>query len=519
MISTLASARHGAVLRHLCRHELRTHRRLLTAWALVMAAHPLLAALPWFGVNGPKAAMLPMLLPLTRVLLMAVIVAGMVQDDSPVDDRAFWRTRPVPAPLLAASKALIALGAFVLAPTAVVAALAWYFGIPLAHWPPLLAQVIITETAVVGLVLMVATRTRTLATLLLAAVFATGSFVLLINAIERYRRLPWVIERGLMADPQLAFSGDLGVIAVATAGLFFIGYRGHTRRHTFAAGVFGGALAIIGVWFVPLLRAERAEAPAFTVELTGTEVRAERLTRDGKQIGLVAHPKLTGLRATDRVEMFLLHGQLQTPSGVRDARRDSEPRSVVPDAGRPQAPLLAVLDPDTFAAIAGQRVRFAGTLNVHIARKAAVATTTLRPGGTVATDSMRFTITDLDSDEFSARRAVARGLQVRLLLPWARSQPIPQFQLRDPDSGCLRLTSPYSEAPYHPGVLLPTLSRPFNAVRAVVSIPPDGCALDYGRTQLQLVQEQRYEVVPHDASLEFTVPTAVEPLRTPHWDR
>ncbi|HTV02512.1 MAG TPA: hypothetical protein VMF13_18330, partial [Luteitalea sp.] len=327
MTMPLTAPRAATTLWHLCLHEVRVHRRLLFAWVLIAAAHPLVASMNWFGPSGPRGALMVMLLPLARVLVMAVIVAGMVHGDSPIDERAFWRTRPVPAPLLAASKALVAGGAFVLAPAALVTAAAWYFGIPLSDWPALLVQVVVTEAAAVGLVLTVATRTRVLPTLLLGAVFVVATFMLLISAIERLGRLPWVIERGLMADPQLAFWADLVVIAVAVTGLFFIGYRGPGERHRFAAGVLGSVLALIGVWFVPALRAERPGTPAFTMDLADAHVWAERLTRDGKQIGIVVQPRVTPLRPGDTFEMTLLDGQLQTPAGVRAARRASDPRN------------------------------------------------------------------------------------------------------------------------------------------------------------------------------------------------
>jgi len=100
------------LLWHLIAADLRRHRLLLIAWLVVIAASATLEAVtPMLAADasvGVSTGMLGTLLWLTEWLLMAFIVALVIQTHPLVGSNAFWMTRPIrPGMLLAGKMALL----------------------------------------------------------------------------------------------------------------------------------------------------------------------------------------------------------------------------------------------------------------------------------------------------------------------------------------------------------------------------------------------------------------------------
>ena len=498
---------------HLCRHEVRDQRAYLAVWAALIVAHPLLASVPLPGAGAPRVALVFLVLPLLRVLLMTIVVGAIVHGDSPIDERAFWRTRPIAPVHLALAKWLVVVLTFVVLPTVVVCAVALSVQVPIWHWPWMLFQVIATEGAITGLVLVLASRTRHIAALLLATTGVAGVLVLLLNALEQLRRVPWMRDRGLMADSVLATGAGLSVMTVAAIGLLVLAYRGHAARRPFAVAILATFLALVAPWFLPALRTPRPAPFAVDVDMDGATVRAEQLGPTDDRVGLVVEPRVVNLRDTDRAQVFLLDGRLQTRHGPRESRRSNEPRSVVASAGRPQAPLVAVLDATTFAALAGRPVRFEGRFNVDVTREETVAAAPLEVGQTLTGDVTFLRLDDVrPQPAITSWDTVATGRQIYLQRPTVTRWGV-EFRLRDRDGGCVTQGYPQVLLPFQADVVLPTLARPFSVYEVALALPPNGCTPDLGRTIVEMRRTQHPAPTAVPVAFSFVVPERVDPAR------
>ncbi len=96
------------VILHLVRHDLRAHRHLILAWLALVVAQPLVSVLPLWSALASTGPAVSVFLTATRLLLGAVALATIVQADSPLDDRAFWRTRPIAPGTMATAKLMTA---------------------------------------------------------------------------------------------------------------------------------------------------------------------------------------------------------------------------------------------------------------------------------------------------------------------------------------------------------------------------------------------------------------------------
>jgi hypothetical protein len=498
---------------HLCRHEVHDQRAYLAAWVALVLVHPMAASVNWLPAGAPRVALVSMALPCLRVLLMAIVVGSMVHGDSPRDELAFWRTRPIAPARIALSKWLVVVLAFVLLPTAVVCAVALSVHVPAWHWPAMIMQVLLTEGAITGLVLVLATRTRHIATLLLTTTAALAAFVLLLNSLEQLRRVPWMRERDLMADSALATGAGLGLIAAAAAGLLLVAYRGHAARRSFAVGVLAAVVGLVAPWFAPALRATRPTPFSVDIDVSAATVRAEHLgPRDGR-IGLVVEPRVGNLRGTDTAEVFLLDGWLHTPYGTRGVRQRTEPRHVAASADRPQAPLVAVLDAATFASLAGRPVRFDGQFNVDVTREETVATARLEAERTLVGDASYLRLEDVGLQaSYSDWRSLATGMHVQMRKPGVPGG-IYEFRLRDADGSCVTRSYPQMLVPFQTGLVLPTLSRPFSVHQVALAVPPSSCTPDLPRTIVEMRRKEKPPPSTVRVTFSFVVPATAGPPR------
>jgi hypothetical protein len=79
---------------HLLAQDLRAHRRLLGVWVAVVVAHPLTTLLPWGRWSGSLLLLPAILIVIARIVLGAVVLGSILQQDSPIDDRAFGVRAP-----------------------------------------------------------------------------------------------------------------------------------------------------------------------------------------------------------------------------------------------------------------------------------------------------------------------------------------------------------------------------------------------------------------------------------------
>jgi hypothetical protein len=524
----MSGSRGQSVLHHLLRHDVLTHRRLLIAWVGTVLAHPLAGWLSWTTVGTGNAIernawvrgdvpILAVLLVALRLVLMVVTIGLIVQGDSPVDDRAFWRTRPIEAGRLARAKLLLCGLVFVAFPTLVVCGVAAAVGVPWAHWPSMLWQVIATDTALAGTVFVLATRTRHVTNLLLAVACCVGVLYLIISALQSLRHVAWLHDRNVLADPAIATGVTFAWVSLAAGVLGVVAYRGTAWRNRFAMGVLATVLLIVASWFVPALRAARPQQEPVSVEATGAPIRAERLRTADGLVGIVVEPIVSGLKDTDRAQLFLLDGMLSGPWGTRAARPGVGPRSVFADDTRPAAPLLAVLDERAFAALAGRPATFRGRFNVQVERTQIVATAPLAAGVTFTTPHTKLRLKRLVADsEGRGRESVADGVMLWLHVP-ATWTPGYTYRLRAADDGCEATALPFGwrGSSFMDIALLPTLARPFYVHRVTLSAMGTTCVPRGPGTTIELLSTIHYATpvaVPITAT--FRVPGAAEPART-----
>ena len=496
---------------HLMRHDMATHRAMLLAWLLVVLAHPVVAAVPVNVETDPQQLAPGMLLMLTRVVLTVVTVATLVQADSPVDEQAFWRTRPVSSRRMALAKLLLAWLAFVALPVAIVCGVGLAVHLPWHHWPSAVAQSLVSQGALVALVTVVATRTRRVPTLLVALCVVVGALYLLGASLQELRRVPWIHELDILADPALALFASQAWVAAAGGLLCVIAYRGPSARTRFALVCLASLLVLIAFWFLPTLRARRPVPAAVSLAVDPGRMRAERLTHAAR-VGIVAPAAVRDLGPLDRASVFLRDGTLHIASGPHHVPAPEDPRSVARSGRQRQAAVLAVLDQSAFSAVAGRPARFEGHLSVQVEQRRVVDVAPFAPGGVLRGPHSVLTLHQVAPAEPAHPWAtVASGTELLLRTP-GEWRPGYEYVLADRRSDCLLQVYAWNDGtrPYLEAALLPVLARPF--VVRPVHLTVAGqlrCTPDRTTSELQL---RRFMTPPPTVvplSVEFTVPDEV----------
>jgi len=245
------------VLPHLIAHDLRVHGPLFAAWAGIVVAHPLVAILPWHEDAVAFGWVLAAALVAARILLTVMLVAGLVQADSPNDDSAFWRTRPIRPATMAAAKLSVALAVFVGIPLIVVLSVALALDVRVSHWPASSAGVVLGEAPLVLAAVIAAALTRRMSTAVVALTAAAGVLAIvetsLLDAVIHYR--PWL----RLAETSADFTWMAAWVGTWLFGAAIAVWWRATGRP--AAAIASGA-SVIGVFFLWLLPATYASAGA-----------------------------------------------------------------------------------------------------------------------------------------------------------------------------------------------------------------------------------------------------------------
>jgi hypothetical protein len=497
-----------AVVLHLVRHDLRTHRHLLLAWVAIVVVHPLASLLAWPAIDATGVAVPPFLVA-SRLVLGAAAIATIVQADSPLDDRTFWRTRPVAARTMAAAK--LVMGAlFVAVPLLVVLVVARLLGIPAGHLPSTIAQVVVTDAAAVGLVLFLSARTRHVATMLIALLGTLLAGYVLIVAITETLRVPWVRQFYALGppSPQIALPTMLAIVALVSwimTTLVFLGERYRLRLLLLCAT---GVLTLAVIWFVPAARGHRPtprfdRAPSISVD--AGRVRAERLASG--RVALFSEGSLTGLQPGDRARQYLLDGMLDTPVGTLPARESTDLR-FLEGHPEPNTVLLGVLSDMDFQRLAGRPVRFDGRLTLEVSRTDVLGTLPVAAGEVLDAGDLRLRLHDVQPSVIVPAnfRAVATA-DVTWTATWTQGSRLPLTQWWLRQGANRRFIGRFARARYAWLVLLPSLAQPFGWQHAVLTVPAGtGAPIDAESATIEIEEPHGPVSTQRPARVAFVVP-------------
>lgn len=502
---------------HLLRHDVRQHWRLLLAWTLFIIAQPIVAVL-FRGEPGKPAAIdgvIPALLVIgARLLVGAVLVMTVVQQDAPLDNRTFWRTRPIAPATMAAAKLLLVALALLGLPLLVTLGVAIVAEVPLWYWPTIAIQVLLIDGALLGLTLVCAAFTRHLSTALVVAILT----LLLGLSVYSYASRAGVALHtpmpmtAMYVDPTYAAPTLLLVLVVALwtmAVALWWGVRGRSRALAVAAAA---SVALVVVWYVPAARLHRRPPladkvmPALTLD--PQSVRALSLPDTPQRIAIVADVRVAGEEVETIKDLWLVEGTLDDGRAARHARASNEPNTGYAP-GQPVAAMLAVLSPEEFHDLRGRRVHFRGRFTANVRRGARLAAGPLSPATRLATPIGHYRATRVTP----ASRDVAAG-ELVLLRPLTTSRGYPEFVLRDARSG-RRLDAVFwwpARTSFSYLLLLPTLARPFEWDPVHLRFAqPSASTVDPERTSVELHElEPSWHATPA-ADLAFVMPDEFTP--------
>lgn len=444
---------------HLIGHDLRTHRLEIVTWLLLLCAHvPFGYAVVTDALPLAPEVATPTLL-LVRLALAAIIIASILQADAPSDDRTFWRTRPVPRGSIAVAKVGLIVALFLGLPLAVVLLEAVWLRVPLSHVPTIVLDVVMLDGAMVGLMVLVATLTRRVASMVLALI-GSGVVLFLLVALAGLVLRSAPVRRVYEAAPQKADDvlPALGVLlAITTWTMSLYAWRRSTDRRGLsligATGLAAGAVALA----VPSVHAHRG-AETFVgrrAQVTNATLVA-RVAADGGPVNVLAPVALEGVSLhaggtiSVRDGLMLVEGKrFPVSSGVAGyTRLDREL-------------WVATLSPQDFLGAAGRPARLTGTVDVDVKESGNLGRLVLRRREVLAVDGLRLAMVDgVDSAGASTRRlGVTWTRQDLANFGWSQTELF--FRAAESADRAPVAVSPAYVTRWVDGAMLPTLAMPF----------------------------------------------------------
>lgn len=507
---------------HLMGHDVRVHWRLMVAWTLLLAAHPIVAVLaspaaPMLGGGGTSTATAAAFIG-ARLVLCAVLVIALVQQDAPHSDLASWRTKPISPVAMATAKGITVAAATLLLPVIVVLTVAALAEVPLADWPGIALRIVATDGALVGVVLASAAFTRHASTALVTVVGVLAGAILIFGTAARVttRMVDHTGRVWLAADPFMALPTLVLICAVTSWTVALLAWSGHRRRRAMLAVVAGGAVALLAAWYVPAARLHHRETPAppptMTLRLSSTDVRARTLPGGDRQVALLTTYDTEGSASASVERLWLSEGRLDLGAGTKPARGLRDPTIASPSARREA--LVGVVSAAEFATAMGRRARFRGRFQLETRLGRVIDAGPLSTGLHLVSRRATFRGAATASDDI----AVARGALTVVSRPMA---PVPgiDFFLRESQTGTRvgPLFVWHARTALSYLALLPTLTRPFEWDTVELRLPGSlSAGVDVSATTLELQETTdpnlRLNV---DATLEFTVPAAISAPDTP----
>jgi hypothetical protein len=359
-------------LRHLVAHDVRQHWQLLTAWIAIVVAHPVLAAVSWSEDALASAMVLAAGLVGARVVIGAAVIATVVQADSPIDDRAFWRTRPISPATMAGAKLTLACLVFVLVPLLVVLSVAAALQLPARHWPATVLAVVLGEVPLVMLVVVVASRTRRSSTALVGLV---GVLMLLLLIAVIVGQVVIQVEPTVRHFDPFAAPLALALWTVACLSvLATAAWWGTRARAVLLIGSAVGVLGLLALWLVPTVRSARSTLAATGIAPVLIRLDARRVAGSRVRLAAVVSHAVSA-------DTNLMMENVTIAIGDRIARLPVvRPTVVQPGSPSERAFTVAHLSEDDALALRGQPVRITGQLVIWSSRRTTDAQAMLMAG-------------------------------------------------------------------------------------------------------------------------------------------
>lgn len=451
---------------HLMRHDVGQHWRLLLAWTVLIVAHPAVSLLSRGDGREATPGLGPtvgLLVIGVRLLMGAVLTLGIVQQDAPLDDRTFWRTRPIaPRTMGLAKLALVAL-VMLGVPLVVVGVVAWLAKVPLSYWPTMASHILLLDGTMVGLILLGGVLTRHLSSGLVAVITTVSVALVGFGYASRPGVVTYAHDTSWMrqVDPVYALPTLLMICVLALWSMALLLWSGTPGRlRALIVGVIAATL-LLTAWYFPGARLHRrlipSDAPRLRLRLAASGVHATRLPTTPERIALLTTATVEGRERDALQALWLATGTIDVGEGPRNARTPRDPNVGNRPGEEPRA-LLAVISPEEFAAMQGRRVQIRARYTADVRSEQKLATAPLAPGAVLVTPLGSLRVTSVSP---ASGAIAAADLTVLRRLP-ERGRGLDLF-LRDgvtgPRIGPLFLW--HARTPLSYLLQLPTLARPF----------------------------------------------------------
>ena len=233
-------------IRHLCASDLRRFHWLvngvvgieLVRASLVEGSVHLAPATARSGLGPAGAEMAIPLLDFGIVVMTALVTAILVQADHPTDDRAFWRTRPIPPIAMAGAKLLSMTLLFVVVPSAINAIRLAAYGAPAGAIAAATVQIAVLAGVVCVPAWFIAVIARTLPRFLgtvfgvmIGAYFLMGFMAMIVGFQTRGVVRPGLgVVPGILDWQHTGIHGWWGGLISTVAGLAILAAHYATRR-------------------------------------------------------------------------------------------------------------------------------------------------------------------------------------------------------------------------------------------------------------------------------------------------
>lgn len=444
---------------HLVRRDLRTHRVEVTVWLLLLAAHvPFGAAVIAGSLPIHPEVATPMLI-LVRMGLAAITIASILQADAPSDARTFWRTRPIPRATMAFAKVGLIAALFLGAPLAVVLLEAWWLRVPVSHLPTIVFDVVCQDGALVGLMLLVATLTRRVASMVLALVATGVGLSLLLSVVGLVLRSS-AVRRVYDAAPQKVDDvlPALGILlALTTWAMALYAWRQAAGRRGLAALGVAGMIAGVAVLAVPSIHASHGAERSVgrRAQVTGGTLVA-RTASDGGSVTLFAPLEFDGVASQ-------ADGTISVRAGGLEANGRRWP---VSSGLQGYTPLdrelwVASLPAEEFAGLAGRQAHVSGLVDVDVKEPGHFGRLPLRRGEVLEVEGLRLEVIDGAGHDSAptGRLAVTWTRQALANFSWSQTEVF--FRSNQGAARARVAASPAYTRRAVDGAMLPTLAMPF----------------------------------------------------------
>lgn len=433
------------LLAHLARTDLRQFRWPILLWiVLVVAETILLASRPALGADVRLYANAGMLLGLlwwASQIGILLLVPLIVHGHAAVGTDAFWMTRPLPAPVVFASKMLLLGVVTVLLLCAVRLALMLWIGVPAGAALFVTLDTAIANTAWLAVLMAGAALTVNLSRFALLCGAVIVAFVLLATLMIMRLQMDAAagtasVAVGASSQPAAPTPEDptqavLFMLAVAAAGFALVAIQYRTRRRILSVplAIGGLALAVVAIsyWPIPILRVQSV-LPAWTGRPGALQLRAPSPiielanetswfgTPDPLRTGIASValsglepgwvPRLELLGATlvlDNGTALASHGRGYQSAPLLDGSADAPGRAAaravlgveqvfgMQESSSNSAVMLA-LPATELRAAAESRGHYRGDFAVRLAHWESVAALPLRPGAAFQDDAYKFAL-------------------------------------------------------------------------------------------------------------------------------